>query len=295
MDTWAEGDGYQRYMGRWSDTMADVFLAWLGEEGSSRWLDVGCGTGALSAAVMRSREPDEMAGIDASAGFIAAARARLGERPDLRVADARSLPFPDRHFDATVSGLCLNFVPEPAAGVAEMTRVTRPGGTVAAYVWDYAEGMQMIRRFWDAAIARDPASEALDEARRFPVCHPEPLAALFTDSGLHGVQVAGLEIRTTFSDFDDYWQPFLGGQGPGPSYVMSLDEDQRQHLARTLQADLPLSADGSIELTARAWAVKGAVPGSPLAEADVHDAPQVRAGWPGPHSLVDAPRARPHN
>jgi hypothetical protein len=137
-----------------------------------------------------------------------------------------------------------------------MRRVTVPGGTVAAYVWDYAEGMQLIRRFWDAAQALDERAGALDEAVRFPLCRRDALAALFAAAGLQHVQTAALEIATRFEDFDDYWLPFLGGQGPAPAYVMSLDDAGRSRLRERLRATLPVQAGGEIALRARAWAVK---------------------------------------
>lgn len=259
MDTWVEGDNYQRYMGRWSEPMALAFLAWVEGADGGRWLDVGCGTGALSAAIIQTCNPTAVSGVDASAAFVGAARRRLGNGPDLRVADARSLPHPRDEFDATVSGLCLNFIPDPAAAVDEMRRVTRSAGTVAAYVWDYAEGMEMIRRFWDVAIELDPTIRNLDEATRFPLCRPESLAALFAGSELDAVETTALEIPTRFSGFDDFWRPFLGGQGPAPGYVTSLQTEQQARLAAALEAALPPSADGALELTARAYAVKGVV------------------------------------
>jgi SAM-dependent methyltransferase len=126
-----------------------------------------------------------------------------------------------------VSGLVLNFVPDPALAAREMTRVARPGGRVAAYVWDYAGRMELIRHFWDAAAALDPAAAELDEGRRFGLCQPEPLGRLFRDAGLADVGVRPIEVATRFRDFDDYWDPFLGGQGPAPGYAMSLDEPGR--------------------------------------------------------------------
>jgi SAM-dependent methyltransferase len=199
-------------------------------------------------------------GVDPSAGFLANARARIGDaRAAFTAGDARALPVADRRFDAVVSGLALNFVPEPGRAAAEIVRVTRPGGVVAAYVWDYADGMAMIRKFWDAAIALDPEATALDEARRFPLCRPEPLRALWTDAGIADVIVEPIDVPTVFRDFDDLWNPFLGGQGPAPGYVGSLTENRRLALRDRLAADLPTREDGSIALTARAWAVRGTV------------------------------------
>jgi hypothetical protein len=156
-----------------------------------------------------------------------------------------------------VSGLALNFVPDPDRAAAEFARVARSGGVAAAYVWDYAEGMAMMRHFWDAATALDPGSAELDEGRRFPLCRPEPLARLWTDAGMDDVVVEAIEVPTVFADFDDYWMPFLGGQGPAPGYLMSLTAEQRRALHNLLRTRLPIDADGTVPLTARAWAVRG--------------------------------------
>jgi SAM-dependent methyltransferase len=180
----------------------------------------------------------------------------------VELGDARALPVADSEFDAVVSGLVLNFVPpadQPQAA-AELRRAGKSGGIVAAYVWDYAEGMQLQRYFWDAAVELDPAGQEIDESRRFPLCQPEPLAALFRDAGLADVEVRAIDISTHFRDFDDYWTPFLGGLGPAPSYTMSLSEDDRAALRDLIRSRLPIEADGSIHLIARAWAVRGTVP-----------------------------------
>ena len=261
MSVWAVGSPYEAYVGRWSRLVAHELLSWLGVPSGGRWLDVGCGTGALSETILRESSPAEVLGIDPSDGFVAHARARIGdERARFELGDAQALPFADGTFDAVTSGLVLNFVPSPERGVTEMVRVARPGGTVAAYVWDYAGAMQLIRRFWDAAVALDPNARDLDEGRRFPLCRPEALERLFSDSGLASVAVRPIDVPTVFRDFDDYWSPFLGGQGPAPSYVASLDEDRRVALRERLRAALPADDDGSIHLIARAWAVRGTVP-----------------------------------
>jgi SAM-dependent methyltransferase len=257
MDTWDESDRYDDYMGRWSEPIAREFLDWLGLPARSKWVDVGCGPGALTATIAAETAPTELAGIDPSAGFIGAARRRLNDDSDLRIGDAQSLPFGSNLFDAAVSGIALNFFPEPEAAVREMGRVTVTGGTVAAYVWDYAGGMEMIRHFWDAAVTLKPAIAHLDEATRFPLCHPEPLTAVFTSADLNDVETTALEIPTVFPSFDQYWQPLLGDQGPAPAYVGSLTEPDRRRLESRLKSELPVSSDGSINLTARAWAVKG--------------------------------------
>jgi hypothetical protein len=154
----------------------------------------------------------------------------------------------------------VNFVPDPAKAIREMKRVTRRHGIVSAYVWDYAGEMQMMRRFWDAAIALDSDAIPLDEGRRFPLCNPDPLASLFQDARLDAVEVRAIDVPTPFKDFDDYWTPFLGGQAPAPGYCMSLSEEHRTALCDRIRASLPVRDDGSIHLIARAWAVRGTVP-----------------------------------
>ena len=142
-----------------------------------------------------------------------------------------------------------------------MVRVVRPGGIVASYVWDYAGEMQLMRYFWDAAVALDPSSRSLDEGVRFPICKPEPLMSLFTEAGLQNVRVQALDVPTHFRDFDEYWTPFLGGQGPAPGYAMSLDEERRSRLRDHIRDHLPSGHDGTIQLIARAWAVAGRTSG----------------------------------
>ena len=257
-DTWNSGVPYEQYVGRWSRLVAREFLAWLGVAPGCRWLDVGCGTGALSQLILQLVSPKEVKGIDPSEGFVAFAREHVrDDRAAFEVGDAQALPLETAAYDAAVSGLVLNFVPRPDRAIAEKARVTRPGGTVAAYVWDYADGMQLMRHFWDAAAALDPAARDLDEGRRFPICRPEPLTDLFREAGLRSVEVRAIDVPTTFRDFDDYWTPFLGGQGPAPTYAMSLSDDRRTALRERIRAGLPVARDGSIHLTARAWAVRG--------------------------------------
>jgi len=257
-DVWQAGDAYEAYVGRWSRPVAAAFLDWLAVPPGQSWLDVGCGTGALTGAILDRTEPAGVIGVDPAEPFLAVARDRIRDpRADFRPADARALPLPDASVDVVVSALALNFVPDPRAAVAEFVRVARPGATVAAYVWDYAGGMAMMRYFWDAAAALDPAAVELVEARRFPLCQPDPLRLLWTEAGLDAVVVSAIEVPTVFADFDDYWRPFLGGQGPAPAYAMSLPEPHRDALRDRIRATLVSTADGSIPLSARAWAVRG--------------------------------------
>ncbi len=259
-ESWGSGDAYEQYVGRWSRKVAPEFLAWLAPARGLAWADVGCGTGALSETILRTFEPAAIEGVDTSEGFVAAARQRLRDhRVRLHTGDATRLPWEARAFDVTVSGLVLNFVKDHAAMAREMIRVTKPGGRVAAYVWDYAGGMQMVRSFWDAAIAVNPADAKLDQADRFPICQPEPLRALFDGAGLRSVAVRAIEIPTVFRDFDDYWTPFLGRQGSAPTYLASVSDDAREKIRAHLKARLAPAQGQRIELTARAWAVQGLV------------------------------------
>jgi len=254
---WDSGDAYEPYVGRWSRLVAREFVKWLAVPPGSRWLDVGCGTGALIQTVLEHAAPSEVVGTDPSAAYIALAGAQMDDpRAYFEIGDAQALQAATATFDVVVSGLVLNFVPRPELAVAEMARVTRPGGTVAAYVWEYAEGMQLMRYFWDAAGALDPKVQELDEGRRFQLCKPEPLSRLFLTGGLEDVDVRAIEVPTYFRDFDDYWSPFLGGQGPAPSYVMSLSEGRRAELREQIRASLPRDAQGGIPLSARAWAIR---------------------------------------
>ena len=260
-DVWASGAAYEPYLGRWSRLVAGQFLPSLGARRAGRWLDVGCGTGVLTRAVLELARARAVVGIDPSEGFLAYARSETAAAgAHFAAADARALPFGEEVFDAVVSGLVLNFVPDPARGLAEMARVARQGGVVAAYVWDYAGEMQMMRRFWDAAVALHPAAGDLDEGRRFPICRPEALRALAEAADLERIESRAIDVPTVFRDFDDYWTPFLGGQAPAPGYVASLDEERRVALRERIRATLPTEPDGSIRLIARAWAVRGERP-----------------------------------
>lgn len=259
-DMWEQGSAYERYVGRWSRQVAPRFLAWLGIPAGRRWVDVGCGTGALCAAIVETCAPVSVAGVEPSEGFLQTAKQALAGRAALYQGSATAIPLSDASVDVVVSGLVLNFVPDQPAALAEMARVAGKGGTVAAYVWDYAGRMELMRCFWDAAVALDPAALELDEGRRFPLCRPEALTGLFGEAGLREATVTALDVPTRFRDLDDYWTPFLGGQGPAPAYAMSLDDERRGVLRERIRARLPVAGDGSIALTARAWAVRARVP-----------------------------------
>jgi SAM-dependent methyltransferase len=256
-DTWQSGDPYERYVGRWSRQVAPRFVAWLDLPAGGTVVDVGCGTGALCEAILGRAKPARVVGVEPSDGFRETAAARLGGRAELHAGNAQSIPLHDGEADAVLSALVLNFVPDPVAGVTEMARVARHEGIVAAYVWDYAGRMDLMRRFWDVAAELDPAAAKLDEGVRFPLCKPEALAALFARAGLRDIAQTSIDVDTTFADFDDYWLPFTGGQGPAPSYAMSLSQAGRDRLREHLRERLRPRPDGSIGLVARALAIRG--------------------------------------
>jgi ubiquinone/menaquinone biosynthesis C-methylase UbiE len=259
-DSWSGADAYEDYMGRWSRMMALEVLNWLNQPPGMRWADIGCGTGALTAAILETAAPGSVQAFDLSAQYVAAARQSISDpQAGFAVADAGALPREDATFDVAVSGLMLNFVPDPKRVLGEMQRVVSPGGTVAVYVWDYAEGMEFIRVFWDAASAQDPSASTYDEGERFPLCRPEALRRLFEEAELRDIEVTSLEIPTRFRDFDDYWTPFEGGQGPAPGYVVSLAANERAGLRAMLSARLERAADGTIPMVARAWGARGVV------------------------------------
>lgn len=258
MDRWDDVEASERYVGRWSRLVAVEFLDWLRPARGLDWIEVGCGWGAMSSQILERTRPDSLLGFDLSPDYIEGARKRLPDpRARFQVADARKLDAEDGEADLCVSALLLNFVPNTIEAVRESARVIHPGGTVAAYVWDYSGEMQMMRRFWDAAVALDPAAREKDEATRFPLCNPGPLEALFREAGLADVEVKPIDAPTRFFGFDDYWEPFLAGMGPAPGYNMSLTEGKRAELREKLRGTLPVANDGSISLVARAWAVRG--------------------------------------
>jgi ubiquinone/menaquinone biosynthesis C-methylase UbiE len=257
-DLWESGAGYESYVGRWSRRVAERFIRSLLAPPGARWVDVGSGTGAVTETILRLADPASVVGIDPSVAFVSFARAQLTDpRARFDVGDGAALPLPGDAADVVVSGLVLNFVADPVAMLGEMRRVTRAGGTVAIYVWDYADGMAMMRHFWDAAIEQDEAVRETAETFMFEICRPEPLADALRRAGLTEVEVEPIDVPTVFRDFDDYWRPFLMATAPAPRHAMSLSETGREDLRRRLQARLPTEPDGSIHLTARAWAARG--------------------------------------
>ena len=258
-DRWDTGDSYENYVGRWSSKIAPLFLTWLKIPAGQRWIDIGCGTGALCKAIVEQCSPLTLIGVEPSSEYLEVAGRNLHGLASFYQGSATSLPVTDSSVDVVVSALVLNFIPDPVAALSEMVRVAVDGASIAGYVWDYAQKMEIIRFFWDCAVELDPTAAKLDESLRFPLCYPEALRELFLSAGLHQVEVESIEIRPHFENFNDFWSPFLGGQGPAPSYLLSLPEESRIQLRDRIKEHLPISEDGSILLTARAWAVRGLV------------------------------------
>jgi len=257
-DNWKASDAYESYMGRWSRPLARSFISWLGPPPGAHWLDAGCGTGALTSAICELADPASVLACDPSEPFIDHARKTvLDDRVSFVVAGIEDLPNSGGVLDYIVSGLVLNFIVNPGSAIACMSRRLWRSGMIAAYVWDYADGIEFLRRFWDEAVALDSAAADLDEGRRFPLCQPETLKTLFLGASLRHVKVDALEIPMHFLDFQDFWSPFLMGTGPAPAYVASLSQERRDLLCDRIARSLTVGADGSIALKARAWAVSG--------------------------------------
>ncbi|HEY8438181.1 MAG TPA: methyltransferase domain-containing protein [Candidatus Limnocylindrales bacterium] len=260
LERWSDGDAYEAFVGHLSRAVAPIFVEWLGVDRGGRWVDVGSGTGALSATILQGADPVSIVAVDPSPDFVAAAQATIADpRVRFEIGSADALPIADATADAVVAGLVLNFVPDVPAALAEMRRVAVPGATVAAYVWDYAEGMGPIRRFFDAARLVDAGAEAADEGRRFAICRPGPLGDAFRAAGLERVQVRTIDVPAVYRSFEAYWTPFLSGVGAAPRYLAALPPATQVAIREQLRSTLRPEADGSIHLAARAWAARGRV------------------------------------
>lgn len=259
-DAWSAGQSYEHYMGRWSRKIAARFVDWIDAPANADWLEIGCGTGALTQAVLSATVPRSVLSTDQSADFVGHAKTQIkDDRVTFQVADAARLPSPDASVDIVTSALVLNFIPDKLAALTEMRRVLRPGGMVALYVWDYpGGGMGFIEAFWKAAAEIDPGAVELDESARFPFCNEEGLAKLCRDVGTSDPEIAAIEVETQFPDFNAFWHPFTLGVGPAPGYVKGLPADRVQQLKTHLATKL--GNRGAVTLPARAWVVKARWP-----------------------------------
>lgn len=255
-DAWSAGQSYEHYMGRWSRKIAPKFVDWVDAPSNADWVEIGCGTGALTQAILSATVPRSILSTDQSADFVAHAEALItDERVTFNVADAATLPCADASVDIVTSALVLNFIPDRQAALAEMRRVVRPGGLVTFYVWDYpGGGMGFIDAFWKAAAEIDPDALDLDESARFPFCNEVGLADLCGDAGASDMEIVAIDVETRFPDFDAFWRPFTLGAGPAPGYVKSLPVERQQQLRDHLANKF--EKVGRVALPARAWAVK---------------------------------------
>jgi SAM-dependent methyltransferase len=254
----SSNEAYGWRSGRWSALVGRAFVEWLERPSGLRWLDVGCGQGALSGAVLAAAAPASLCAIDPSAEDLSAARSVLADsRCEFQSAAAEALPFAKGSFDVVVSGLVFHFFRDPLVALSEMRRVVVPGGCVAGYTWDFGDGMQVLRRFWDAAIATDRAAAEADQARLFQLWKPEPLRRLFVHAGLERVELQSIDVAARIPDFDTYWTALTFADWSGGRYLQSIALSLQERVQRRLQDNLSFNGDGSFTLTARAWAIRG--------------------------------------
>ena len=242
------GDAYDFFMGRWSRKLAPSLAEAAGIAVGHRVLDVGCGPGALTGVLVDLVGPSSVSACDPSAPFVAACAERH-PGVDVQQAAAEQLPWPDRSFDTVLAQLVLNFVSDRAAAGAEMMRVLRPGGSVATAVWDYGEGMEMLRRFWDAA--RAIRADAPDEAHPTALGGVGELAGYLTATGFDAVAEGTLRVESTYADAAEVWQGFLAGVGPAGAWCLTLPDDEREELRREFLGGLPDSGPVTLSAVAR--------------------------------------------
>jgi len=257
---WSGGAAYTGFVGRWSRLVAAEFVPWLRVPSGATWVDVGCGTGELTGAILRMATPNRVISLDPSEGYLDYARASITDpRADFRRGNDQDVRLLGLAADAVVSGLVLNFVPDAVGALRAAAEVTATRGLIGAYVWDYGDQMAVLRHFWDAAVEEDPAARSKDEGVRFPLSAPGALKSAFETAGLSSVVEQAIDVTDRFANFDEYWTPFLSGEAPAPGYLATLPPERQATVKELVQARIPIAADGSITLTCRAWAACGRV------------------------------------
>lgn len=258
----ADANAYERFMGRWSRLVAPQLVDFTNAPDHGHILDVGSGTGALAFTLAERRPRAHVLGVDPSKEYVeyASSRNPFPDRVRFETGDAQQLRLANASFDASLSLLVFNFIPDPVKAISEVRRVTKPGGRVSASVWDYGDGMKMLRAFWDGAVNLDSKAEKLDE-RHMPLCRAGELSDLWRQGGFENVYEQPHVITMKFESFGDYWDAFLLGQGPAGAYVKSLNRDQANALRREVKNRVSPSAENMpIPLSARVWSVRGTVP-----------------------------------
>ena len=256
--SFSDGAAYERYMGRWSRAVGEVFLDWVAPPRSVRWLDVGCGTGVFTELVLDAYAPESVVAVDPSNAQIDIARHKpLAQRADFRVADAQALPFPDGTFDVVASSLVINFIPDPPQALAEMRRVGRPSGVIAGYVWDFAteRGPSSAIRTGLRRVGAQPQASVGAEDTRLPA-----LVSLFAGAGLEDIATKVIDVTMSFSDFDEFWQSQTPAYTSTGKMIAAMPAPDREKLIEAVRGGLRVRPDGSFAYSARAHAIKARVP-----------------------------------
>ena len=258
---WSAGGAYASFVGRWSRLIAAEFVPWLGVPDGETWFDIGCGTGELTKAILNLAQPAKVLSLDPSSGYLEQARATVADRRvEFLRGNDQDVSSLGVTAGAAVFGLVLNFVPDTIGALSVAAAATKSGGVIGAYVWDYAEGMAMLRAFWDAAVEESANARPKDEGVRFPICRQEALRSAFESAELADVATRPIEVTDCYADFDEYWTPFLSGEAPAPGYLASLPSGRQARIKELVRQRLPVAADGSITLTCRAWAARSRRP-----------------------------------
>ena len=255
----SNGDAYNNFMGHWSALVAVKFISWLKVDQGRRWLDLGCGTGVLTKSILEYGSPDFVHGIDPTEDYIAHCKSAFREdtRASFSIGGYSDLQAISETYDAVVAGLMLNFADKPQDAVIAMRNITADNGIVGVYIWDYNQKMEMLSHFWEAVVELDSGASPFHESRRFKINDLRGLEQLFMNADFREIMTASIEVSVRYQNFEEYWIPFSGGQGPAGVYYTSLKEAQRIELKKIMRRRIKAESDGSFVLEARALAIKG--------------------------------------